>query len=98
MDSISFLRSIKTGMVNFVRNRWLSAAATLVMTITLVIFATLFLLFILTNYSIKTVQNTVDMSVYFKIGLAEEQISTIQGEVSRDPRVKETTYVSATQA
>lgn len=97
-DSISFLRIIKTGVTNFVRNLWLSMAATMVMTITLVIFSTLFLLFVLTNYSINTIQNTVDISVYFKIGLAEEQINTIKTEVSQDSKVKEVTYVSASQA
>ncbi len=77
---------------------WLSTAATMVMTITLVIFSTLFLLFMLTNYSIKTIQNTVDISVYFKIGLAEEQINSIKNAMTADPKVKEVDYVSAAQA
>ncbi len=98
LDSISFLRIIKTGFVNFWRNLWLSMAATMVMTITLVIFSTLFLMFMLTNYSIHTIQNTVDISVYFKIGLAEKQIASIQKSVESDSRVKEVTYVSATEA
>lgn len=97
-DSISFLRVIKTGFVNFWRNLWLSTAATMVMTITLVIFSTLFLMFMLTNYSIRTIQSTVDVSVYFKIGLAEEQITTIKKEIQSDTRVKEVTYVSAEAA
>jgi cell division transport system permease protein len=98
LDSISFLRIIKTGFVNFWRNLWLSAAATMVMTITLVIFSTLFLLFVLTNYSLSTIQNTVDISVYFKIGLAEDQANAIKTDIQSDSRVKEVTYVSATQA
>lgn len=98
LDSVSFFRVIKTGLTNFVRNIWLSAAATMVMTITLVIFSTLFLLFVLTNYSIHTIQNTVDISVYFKTGLAEEQINTIKNDVASDSRVKDVTYISATQA
>lgn len=98
MDSISFFRIVKTGFVNFWRNLWLSIAATMVMTITLVIFATLFLLFVLTNYSIHTIQNTVDISVYFKVGLAEDQIFKIENNVKADPRVKEVDYVSADQA
>lgn len=97
-DSVSFLRAIKTGLTNFVRNLWLSMAATMVMTITLVILSTLFLLFVLTNYSIKTIQNTVDISVYFKIGLAEDQITNIKNEIAKDEKVKEVSYVSAAQA
>ena len=73
-------------------------AATMVMTITLVIFSTLFLLFMLTNYSIRTIQNTVDMSVYFKIGLAEEQINSIKNDITSNPKVKEVTYISAIEA
>ncbi len=98
LDSISFFRVIKTGLTNFVRNLWLSMAATMVMSITLVIFGTLFLLFVLTNYSLNTIQNTVDISVYFKIGLAEQQINNIKTQISADPRVKEVDYVSAQQA
>lgn len=98
MLSTSFFRITKTGVTNFGRNLWLSMAATMVMTITLVIFSTLFLLFFLTNYSISTIKNTVDVSVYFKIGLAEEQINKIRTEISEDPRVKEVGYVSAMQA
>ncbi len=70
----------------------------MVMTITLVIFSTLFLLFVLTNYSIHTIQNTVDISVYFKIGLSEDQINSIKSDVSQDEKVKEVSYVSAVQA
>lgn len=55
-------------------------------------------MFVLTNYSIQTIQNTVDISVYFKVGLAESQITKIQNDVQSDPRVKEVTYVSATDA
>jgi cell division transport system permease protein len=97
-DSISSLRVIKIGFVNFWRNLWLSLAATIVMTVTLVIFSSLFLVFILTNYSIHTIQNTVDVSVYFKIGLAEQQIDKIKDQISQDPRIKEVDYISASQA
>ncbi len=98
LESISFFRIIKTGFVNFWRNLWLSAAATMVMTVTLIIIAVLFLMFAMTSYSIKTIQNTVDISVYFKIGLGDQQISNIRQSLEGDPRVKEVTYVSSEQA
>ncbi len=97
-DSISFLRIIKTGAINFFRNLWLSAAATMVMTITLVIFSVLFSLFAITNYSLKSIQNTVDISVYFKNGLSEEKILSIKQELEGNPKVKQIVYTSATQA
>jgi cell division transport system permease protein len=97
LDSISFLRIFKTGFINFWRNLWLSAAATMVMVITLVIFSVLFVLFALTTYSINTVQNTVDISVYFKIGLAETQAKLIQEELLQDPNISQVTYRSPQQ-
>ncbi len=98
LDSISIFRVFKSGLMNFVRNPWLSVGAGMVMTITLVIFSLLFMLFTVTNYSIKSIQNKVDISVYFKNGLSEEKIKAIQVEVEKDPAVKETRYISAAQA
>lgn len=69
----------------------------MVMVITLVIFSVLFVLFALTTYSINTVQNTVDISVYFKIGLAENQIKTIQQDLLSDPKVSQVVYKSSDQ-
>ncbi len=98
LDSISFFRVIRTGFVNFWRNLWLSAAASMVMTVTLVIFATLFILFGLTSYSLKTVERTVDVSVYLKIGATEQQALSLKAELERDrTRVREVIYRSAEQ-
>ncbi len=98
MGSTSFLRVVKTGFVNFWRNLWLSAAATMVMTITLVIFSVLFLMFTLTNYSVKTIRDTVDISVYFKTGVSDQQTSQVTQNMQSDSRVKSVSYVSADQA
>jgi cell division transport system permease protein len=86
------------GATNFRRNIWLAGAATLIMIITLVILVVLSLLFVITNYSVKTIQERVDISAYFKPGLAESQIRVIQDDLEQDPRVKEVTYVSPEQA
>lgn len=97
-DSISFFRIIKTGFVNFWRNIWLSAAATLVMVITLVILSVLLILSGITNYSITSIKDRVDISVYFKTGLAENRIQEVRQALESDPLIKEVSYTSATQA
>jgi cell division transport system permease protein len=89
---------IKTGFVNFWRNLWLSVAATMVMTITLVIFAVLFLMFALTSYSVNTIKDTVDISVYFKAGASETQTNQITQNMQTDARVRSVNFVSADQA
>jgi cell division transport system permease protein len=98
LNTVSLFRIIKTGITNFWRNRWLSAASTLIMVVTLVILSILSLLFVITNYSVKTIRERVDISAYFKTGLAESQILTIKSEVEADPRVRSVNYVTAEQA
>lgn len=97
-DSISFFRVIKAGFVNFWRNIWLSAAATMVMVITLIIFSVLILLFGVTKYSVATIRDRVDISVYFKTGVAESLINDFKGELQRNPKVSQVTYTSAADA
>lgn len=97
-DSISFFRIVKTGFVNFWRNLSLSAAATMVMSITLVIFAALFLIFGITQYSLKTIKNTVDISVYFKSGLGEDKINSIKSELETNTKIQTVRYTSAAEA
>ncbi len=97
-ESITFLRVIKNGFLNFWRNWLLSVAATMVMTITLIIFAILFLLFSLTNYSISAVKDRVDVSAYFNKGISEEQILTVKSELEQNSQIRSVNYTSAIDA
>ncbi|HEX3095781.1 MAG TPA: permease-like cell division protein FtsX [Patescibacteria group bacterium] len=83
------------GLSNFRRNLWLASASTLIMTITLIILSVLSLLFVITNSSVKTIQQRVDISAYFKNGLAESQINVIRDQLSEDSRIAEVNYVPA---
>ncbi len=98
MSLISLFRIIKTGVTNLRRNIWLAIASTLIMIITLIILSVLTLLFVITTSSINTIQERVDISTYFKTGLAESQIRSIQSELEQDSRIKEVRYISADQA
>jgi len=98
MNTIALFRVIKSGLTNFWRNRWLSAASTLVMVITLVILSVLSLLFVITSSSVHTIRERVDISAYFKTGLAEDQIFQVKQQLEQNPKVKSVTYISADQA
>ncbi len=98
MNFISFFRIIKMGLTNFRRNLWLASASTLIMTITLIILSVLSLLFVITNSSVKTIQERVDISAYFKNGLAESQIFVIRDQIQQDSRIEQVRYVSAEEA
>jgi cell division transport system permease protein len=95
MNSVIFFRLLKSGFVNFWRHIWLSAAATLVMVITLVMLSILLVVYGFTNYSLTNLQERVDMSVYFKTTAPASQIEIVSKDVKAYPKVKEVTLISA---
>ena len=95
---ISFYRIVKSGITNLRRNLWLAGASTLIMTITLIILSVLSLLFVITNYSVRSIQERVDISAYFKDTVSESEILVIRDELKRDGRIKSIDYVSSEQA
>ncbi len=95
---ISLYRIIKNGILNLKRNLWLAGASTLIMTVTLIILSVLSLLFIITNYSIESIQQRVDISAYFKTGTTEPQILVVRDDLRSNPKVKTVTYISSEQA
>jgi cell division transport system permease protein len=86
------------GLTNFRRNLWLAGASTLIMTITLIILSVLTLLFVITSSSVHTIQERVDISAYFKNGLAESQIQSVKYDLEKDSRIDTVRYVSADEA
>lgn len=68
------------------------------MIVTLVILSSLFILFVITNYSVTSIQERVDISAYFKVGISENQVLQIKSKLQDNPRVREVTYVSAAEA
>lgn len=84
--------------MNFWRNKWLSAASILIMVVTLLILSILSLLFVITQASVSGIRERVDISAYFKTGLAENQIMTVKQEIEQDSKVESVTYISAEEA
>jgi cell division transport system permease protein len=91
---ITFSRIIQTGMVNFVRNAWLAIAAMAVMVVTL----TIVLFSIIANATfgntIEQITSKIDVSVYLKDTVAEEQTSKLVADIEKLPNVEHVTYVS----
>ncbi len=97
-NTVTFYRIIRTGFVNFWRNIWLSLAASSVMIVTLVILSSLMLLFIITNYSVTSIRERVDISAYFKVGISESQVLRIKSELEKNGAIKEVVYISPQDA
>ena len=75
-SSASKLRStgriMKYGAVSFTRNVWLSIAATLVMTVTLVILMVTVISILILTATAKTMQEKIDISIYFTPETSQE--------------------------
>ncbi len=95
---ITLLRVFKYGLSNFTRNAWLTTAATIVMTITLlIIMTTVFTRFVF-NDTIDQVRQKIDVSVYLSDNDTPDQILQFVTQVKAVPVVTSVEYVSKDQA
>ncbi len=93
-------RVFVAGIHSFFRNAWLSVAATVVMTITLVsILLTLFASYTLNN-TVETFTAKIDVSIFFKIDASKENIDQFSDDLRNNQSlgVREVTYISKEEA
>lgn len=92
---VTIKRVIKSGWTNFRRNGLVSYASVLVTTITLSVIAALFLFQASLSSLIVSLQDKVDISVYFTVDAPEEKILTLKQTLEEIPEVRSVEYVSA---
>ena len=81
-------RIVKYGAKGFFRNFWLSSAATIVMSITMIIlFITIVASVILTNTA-EIMRDKIDITVYFKPNTSDEALLELTNVISTDPNIK----------
>lgn len=81
-------RVFKYGAISFTRNVWLSVAATLVMTVTLIIlFITVIASAILASTA-DAMREKIDITIYFKPGTPETALSEMANTMGADDNVK----------
>lgn len=93
-------RVFVSGAHSFLRNAWLSTAATIVMTITLSsILLTIFASMTSTN-TIKSFEDKIDVSIFFKPNTSKAQIDKLSEALRNNPdlEVKEVMYISEEEA
>jgi len=91
---IQFWRVLQSGTRNFLRNMWLSTAATAVMTITLTIIVISFISNSALTSTIKDVTDKIVLSVYLKDSVTPAQKTLILSRLEATGNVQETAYVS----
>ncbi|HVB20092.1 MAG TPA: permease-like cell division protein FtsX [Candidatus Paceibacterota bacterium] len=98
MTWMIFKRMLVAGGKNFVRGGAVSAATVLIMTVTLAIIASLIFLSALLTFTLNTITNKVDVSVYFVTTASEADILAVQSQLEKLPQVASVTYTSAADA
>lgn len=94
----TILRVFRYGLNNFSRNAWLTTAATVVMTITLlIIMVTLFARFVFSD-TIDQVRQKIDISVYLKDETTPAQVQKFVNDIKQVPLVTSVAYTSKAQA
>lgn len=94
----TFGRIFKLGLINFWRNRWLSLAATLVMTLTLLIISAFSIMTLVISKTTESIRSRMDISVYFNDSATVDQIVDIQKQLAARSDVKEVKYISKEEA
>lgn len=95
---LSFFRVIRYGTDSFIRNSWLSVAATAVMTITLLIIFTAFVAQNVLTDTIGDLRNKVDMSIYLQTDTTKEVGDDLIAELKKLRSVRSVTFISAADA
>lgn len=95
---ITLGRIIRAGGKNFIRNAWLSIAATAVMVVAITIILTAIVLTATTKGAIKELSKNLKISIYLKEAANEEAKNKLQKELSGHKYVAEVEYVSVEQA
>lgn len=88
-------RVLKSGWKNFKRNGLVSYASVLVTTITLSVVTGLFLFNATLGSLVISLQDKVDISVYFTVDAPEERILELKDTLEAIPEVRSIEYVSA---
>lgn len=95
---LTLSRIIKFSIQNFFRNIWLSAVTITIVVLTLFSVTSLVMVNAIMGQAIDLVKSKVDVSVYFKPTVTQEQIFLVQNNLEALSYVKDVAYVSKVDA
>ncbi len=94
----TLFRIIKYGVQSFWRNGLVSAATIIVMVLALMVFEGLIIFNVLTETAIASLEDKIDISVYFKTSAPEDDILKVRNSLESLKEVKSVEYVSRDKA
>jgi cell division transport system permease protein len=86
-------RIFRFGLINYIRNGWLSLATTVILVLTLFIAATSGLRAYDTHLTANSVKDKLDMSIYVKDDPKEEDVAGFVAKLKVFPEVREVVYL-----
>lgn len=95
---IKLKRVLLLGIRNFYRNGWLSTVATLMMSLTLIIITSFVVFNLILSSVINIAKNKIDLSIYFKDSVSENEILDYQVKLNSRSDVEHVEYVDKTKA
>lgn len=95
MDWMILKRVLVSGGKSFRRGGAVSAATVLIMTVTLAIISSLIFLSALLTFTLTTIKEKVDVSVYFVTTASEADILAVKSQLEKLPQVANVSYTSA---
>ncbi len=95
---VTLSRILKFGWQGFLRNGLLSISTISIMILAAIVFGGLILFNVVGKGAINSIQEKIDVSVYFQSNVAEDDILNIQHTLENLAEVKSVTYVSQDQA
>lgn len=98
MNFSTLPRIIRSGVISFYRNGWLSVAATGIVTFSLVLVSTFVLLLLLGQSVIQNIQQKIDVEVFFKDDAKVADILTIKDQLAKNPNTQSVRYISKQEA
>lgn len=93
-----FSRIIHYGVSNFWRNGWPSIATVLTMTLALMGSFGLIMFNVVMDEAVMSIQDKINITVFFKTNAAEDQILSIKQSLESLPEVQNVEYISSAQA
>lgn len=94
----TFLRIIKYGLLGFWRNGWLSTVTIIIMLLALLVFEGLIITNIVANTAVSSLENKLDMTVYFKSEAPEDEILKLKKSLEGLAEVRSVDYISKDEA
>ncbi|MFA6408447.1 MAG: permease-like cell division protein FtsX [Candidatus Paceibacterota bacterium] len=98
MNWMTIKRVLVSGGKNFLRGGAVSAATVVIMTVTLSIIGSLIFVSALLTFTLNTIKDKVDVSVYFVTTAQESDILAVKSQLEKLPQVASVSYTSADDA